>query len=64
MKVSVAARQLSQSMAAAIETFCSAGALTSEAIYTVLSADSPHWEFWSAMLLKMRDWKIINKEKG
>ncbi|KAJ8913902.1 hypothetical protein NQ315_005699 [Exocentrus adspersus] len=93
IKVKVAAQQMSQTVAAAIETFSTTGDLPVESLHTAefvhtidnlfdslngshlnspdgkilkcaLSEESPHLKFWSDLLPKIRDWKIIDCETG
>lgn len=90
MKVSVAAKLLSRTVAASIETFVSTSNLLSEAVHTAefihmidnlfdslnssnlihidgkkfkraLTKNSPHLKFWSELLQKMRNWKIVDQ---
>nr|XP_015839960.1 PREDICTED: uncharacterized protein LOC107398910 isoform X1 [Tribolium castaneum] len=94
MKVSVAARQLSYSVACELETYVSHNQLPPSAVHTAefvhlidqlfdscngttkyskreskplkcaIREDSPHINFWTDLLAKINNWKIINKATG
>ncbi|EEZ97391.1 hypothetical protein TcasGA2_TC011217 [Tribolium castaneum] len=94
MKVSVAARQLSYSVACELETYVSHNQLPPNAVHTAefvhlidqlfdscngttkyskreskplrcaIREDSPHINFWTDLLAKINNWKIINKATG